>query len=107
MKRNIKITLIIVTTLLILGLVCAHYMNKDSSNDEEFYNYPNIYQSVPQYIEYNDQNIRLQGNGDLLVWNDTPILPLVVRCRKNNKEKELCNYIIGNQSLYPTSRHIL
>jgi hypothetical protein len=75
-------------------------------SEKEKFNYPYYpfsYQSVPEYIYKNDPNIRLMGSGDLLVWNNDPIMPLLIKCRNSKAEANMCNYIISSQKIIPTT----
>lgn len=122
MKFSFKPTftqcVIICILFIIVGLFIANYLkpsttdNKQSSssstikNNSENYKYPyypHIYQSVPEYIYPDDPFIRNQGNGDLLVWNKNPIMPLLVKCRQNNFQSDICKFIRGNQFDYSTT----
>ncbi len=114
--------IIICILFIVVGLCIANYLKPKSKQNtsssqtknenenkpqtsNEFYNYPyypHIYQSVPEYIYPNDSLIRNQGNGDLLVWNKNPIMPLLVKCRQNNFQSDICKIIRGNQPIYST-----
>ena len=96
--------LIIFICFLILTLIITffyHFIFKNESFGYPYY--PTIYQSVPEYVYSNDPNIRLMGSGDLLVWNSDPIHPLLVKCRDDNFQSDICKYIIGSQKIVPTT----
>ncbi len=112
MKFSFKPTftqcMLICIVFIVLGLFIANHLKPDTKSTTntntntnttgaENYNYPyypHIYQSVPEYIYPNDPLIRNQGNGDLLVWNKDPIMPLLVKCRQNNFQSDICKFII-------------
>ena len=119
MKISFKPTftqcILICIVFIVIGLFIANYLkpntaaNTTTSNttttaeNYDYPYYPHIYQSVPEYIYPNDPFIRNQGNGDLLVWNKNPIMPLLVKCRKGELQADICKYIRGNQNVYSTT----
>ena len=77
---------------------------KENEEVKEYYPYyPYLYKDKTSLIIPNSLNYRALGDGNLLVWNDTPINPLLIECRKDDYQKELCKTIIGNQSSIPTT----
>lgn len=126
MKFSFKPTftqcIVICILFIVIGLFIANYFkpsansaninttdNKQSSSSNtsnenyKYPYYPHIYQSVPEYIYQDDLFIRNQGNGDLLVWNKNPIMPLLVKYRQNNFQSDVCKFIRGNQPIYFTT----
>ena len=122
-KLNFPLTIGICLILIFASLVYAHHKNKknaplsqiqgqqqpkndakDAKGVEEYYPYyPYLYKDKTSLILPNQTDFRTLGDGNLLVWNDTPINPLLVKCRKDDYQNEVCKYIIGNQSSIPTS----
>ncbi len=116
-KLSITKCIIICILFIIVGLIIANSLKPEQKEKpttptpppannklNEYYGYPyypHIYQSVPEYIYPNDSNIRLQGSGDLLEWNKNPIMPLLIKCRNNNFQSDICKFIIGKQKVYP------
>lgn len=115
-KLSITKCIIICILFIIVGLIIANSLKPEQKETptpppppannklNEYYGYPyypHIYQSVPEYIYPNDSNIRLQGSGDLLEWNKNPIMPLLIKCRNNNFQSDICKFIIGKQKVYP------
>ena len=122
MKFSFKPTFIqcilICIMFIVLGLFIANYLKPNTSTNTtatnttttntttENYNYPyypHIYKSVPEYIYADDPRIRLQGSGDLLVWNKNPIMPLLIKCRNGELQSDICKFIIDKQKVYPTT----
>jgi len=123
MKFSFKPTftqcILICIVFIVIGLFIANYLKPNTTNTSanttttntttdtaEKYGYPyypHIYESVPEYIYPNDPLIRNQGNGDLLVWNKNPIMPLLVKCRNGELQSDICKYIRGNQNVYSTT----
>jgi hypothetical protein len=109
LNKNFKLCIFICVIFIIIGLFIANYLkptsskNKNTNEKYEYPYYPYIYQSEPEYIYSNDTNIRLMGSGDLLVWNTDPIHPLLIKCRNDNFQSDICKYIIGSQKISPTT----
>ncbi len=118
MKISLKYCIIICIIIIVLALFIAYNLrskqnkkNNQSStslqpikNENYMYPYyPHIYQATDEYIYKNDPNIRLMGSGDLLVWNTDPIHPLLIKCRNDKLQSELCKYIIGGRKITPTT----
>lgn len=108
-KPSLTYCIFICIIFIIIGLLIANYLKPKSTSSTvknekfEYPYYPYIYQSEPEYIYKNDPNIRLMGNGDLLVWNTDPIHPLLIKCRNDKFQSDICKYIISSQKIVPTT----
>jgi len=116
MKISLKYCIIICIILIVLALFIAYNLRSKKStkssssslqpvkNENYMYPYyPYTYQATDEYIYKNDPNIRLMGSGDLLVWNTDPIHPLLIKCRNDKFQSELCKYIIDGRKITPTT----
>ena len=108
-KLDFTYTFIICILIILFSIVYAYNnlkkpINTPLKQKEEYYPYyPYLYKDETSLIYPNENNYRILGDGNLLVWNDTPTNPLLIECRKDEYQKELCDFIIGNNSRYPTS----
>jgi hypothetical protein len=105
-KLNFPSTIAICLIIIFISLFYAHFKSKNNipKKVEEYYPYyPYLYKDKTSLIYPNQTDFRSLADGNLLVWNDTPINPLLVNCGKDGYQSELCQTIIGNRSSIPTS----
>ncbi len=51
-----------------------------------------------------ETNIRLTGDGNLLIYKGSPVMPYLVKCRNSKEEKEICGEVFRRYPhLKPTS----
>ena len=88
-----KSIIICLLFILFVGYLICNFENENYS----YPYYPKMYKYKPLLLKGSEYpNYRNLGNGGLLVWNNTPIDPLYINCRKSIGYNNICNYIVGN-----------
>jgi hypothetical protein len=112
MKKNLLILLSFCLLTLITIIVFINHYNKSKQNKpnlptstgQENFDvypfYPFLYKPEKELVNFtsNINNFKLLGNGNLLLYTRDPVTPYLIKCREDQTQKDLCDYIIGNQS---------
>ena len=107
-KLNFPLTIAICLIIIFISLFYAYSKSKNNipktiikQKVEQYY--PYLYKDKTSLIYPNQTDFRSLADGNILLWNDTPINPLLVNCRKDEYQNKLCQTVIGNRSSIPTS----
>lgn len=90
--------------LSIFILLLSLYLYKVQKDIEEYFSvypsYPYIYTPAPTVlpITHGLNNYKLLDNGNLLLYTRNPVTPYLVKCRADDTQRKICDYVIGNGS---------
>ncbi len=99
-KKSKKMLLLALLSIIILILSIWLSSYKINEHFNVYPNYPYIYTASPISLPLTHglNNYKLLDDGNLLLYTRNPVTPYLVKCRADDTQRKICDYVIGNNS---------